>query len=368
MRKKEEAKNKAISVGKLKPHAFVSPPRLFTTAVETQTARTVTPNQSDRASTTDKDSTTLDSDEETVVEGQVVDEATDLVPEPPSLEPLLGNVDGKVLFDPATTEFNLFQGELLQAALTSDDASLETMSSDKRIAKLQKKVKSLETQLAYKESQLETQGRGYCLLQTENEAYKKTIEDHASGNKEIADSVRDLSKSNAQLMAVNKSLEAENKKLKASGGGADPALLKRVQTENKELKQSNEALKLQLAEATKSLRGAGKGFLKAEVNDMAVKKINTWVKEVGYREWKFSDGPDEQREFAEMAYNGIKDDRELGWAKEDADSYLGFEEFNRIYDESVRKALNSRRQYTQTKCKNAITGKFASDLAGFALN
>ena len=104
------------------------------------------------------------------------------------------------------------------------------------------------------------------------------------------------------------------------------------------------------------------------MNDLAVKKINTWVKEVGYREWKFSDGPDEQREFAEMAYNGIKDDRELGWAKEDADSYLGFEEFNRIYDESVRKALNSRRQYTQTKCKNAITGKFASDLAGFALN
>ena len=126
--------------------------------------------------------------------------------------------------------------------------------------------------------------------------------------------------------------------------------------ENTKLVKTNKTLKEQLTKARQALKDAGKKT-DDEVVKSVVEIIKDWVKKVGYRQYRFAVGKTQQEKFCRDIYDGIKSNPALKWDDHtDSETYKDFDEFKRVYDASCRDALNKRRQYTQTLCKNAVTG------------
>lgn len=137
--------------------------------------------------------------------------------------------------------------------------------------------------------------------------------------------------------------------------------LEKLKKENKHLTTVNETLRVQLTNAKKALKKAGKSA-KDEVVEGVLDIIKTWIKEVGYRSVRFVVGEDQQVEFCRDVYDGIKGNPQLRFDDHtDPETYKDFDEFKRVYDASCRECLNKRRQYTQTLCQVATTGMFCCE-------
>ena len=131
-----------------------------------------------------------------------------------------------------------------------------------------------------------------------------------------------------------------------------------LKKENTKLTSTNETLKAQLKKARQALKDAGKKT-DDEVVKAVVDIIKKYVREVAYRKYRFAVGEEQQEEFCRAVYDGIKSDPQLRFDDHtDSETYKEFDEFKRVYDASCRNALNTRRQYTQTLCQNAVTGEF----------
>ena len=121
----------------------------------------------------------------------------------------------------------------------------------------------------------------------------------------------------------------------------------------------------------KELKKHGQTAAVVEMSKAGRKKVTDCVK-ILYREWKFVLGADQTTKFTTAIYDAIKDDKELGWSnKDDTDTHMDLEDFQRVYTKHALSSLNQRRQYTQTKCLNAAISKFvhvALNFVHFALN
>ena len=87
------------------------------------------------------------------------------------------------------------------------------------------------------------------------------------------------------------------------------------------------------------------------------KRIQKWTKCTGYSKTKFLTGSNHETQYVELVYDSIKGDKDMGFEdKDNVDRYLPLSEFRRIYTDTCRKALNERRQYTQTLLLRAAVG------------
>ena len=134
--------------------------------------------------------------------------------------------------------------------------------------------------------------------------------------------------------------------------------LEKLKKENGKLSHTNSTLLEQLKNAKNALKAAGKKS-QDEVSKNVVEIIKGWVKEVGYHQYRFVVGKDQQTKYCRAVYDGIKSDPKLRFDDNtNPETYMPFVEFERIYDASCRDALNKRRQYTQTLCQAAVVGEF----------
>ena len=152
---------------------------------------------------------------------------------------------------------------------------------------------------------------------------------------------------------------ATNQGQAASNSGLDALKkqLKEALQENKLLQKAKEDLTIKLKSCVDELKKAGK-TAPVEMSGAGQKKVKECVKDV-YREFKFVLGEKQRASFSTLIYDSIKDDKELGWSnKQDPDTCMDLEDFQRVYMKFALDCLNKRRQYTQTKCLNACISKF----------
>ena len=215
--------------------------------------------------------------------------------------------------------------------------------------RLQAKITDLEAKL----KRLQTQGKGKSSSKTSDDSSKKELQKCQAELKACKDA-------NAKLLESNGKLKKHVATQKASSNSSAGEDLKKALQSNEDLECTNKALLGRIDELQKALKGQGK-FVKSEVSNKVEKKINGWVKDIGYHKKKFLLTADDTENFLKSIYDDLKDDPELGWSnKDDKDAYKPFSEFQRVYDASVRGALSDRRQYTQTQCLQSIVGTYCS--------
>jgi len=167
-----------------------------------------------------------------------------------------------------------------------------------------------------------------------------------------------------QLREDNKELKKENKKL-----GKDVTSLqatiqekntdndeiskenKAFSDQNEDLKKDREHWKNKYDNCMKALKDTGKaaGF---EQKEDTKDKINSWIKEIGFRNTKFAQMNTKLVSFTEDCYDALKND--YGWEEE----ATRFEksEFVHIYKAHCTAQLSLRRQYNQTQLQKAAAG------------
>ena len=182
-----------------------------------------------------------------------------------------------------------------------------------------------------------------------------------------------------QAARQGKSGNSENPKKKpAKGSGSSSkantsispdtqALILRIKTlknENKNLKGEISDLRASLERALKALKDGGK-HMKEEVNVGIVKKLNEWVKKVGFVNTKFArdddDDPNDPESessltvFTKKVHQGLLSDLDL----DNKDSCHGcpIQEFVRICKGTVSNALSVRRQHVQSEGHKAMLGE-----------
>jgi chromosome segregation ATPase len=108
-----------------------------------------------------------------------------------------------------------------------------------------------------------------------------------------------------------------------------------------------------LVEAYKALKDAG-NHCKKEQKKAIKDKIQSWIKEVGFREVKFVKDK-ELNDFVDLVYESIKD--ELKLTVTGTDNFCSKTDFKRIYKAFIATELGDRRAYNQTGCLAACKGE-----------
>ena len=252
---------------------------------------------------------------------------------------------------------------------------------------LQKKIKALEQQLASLKAQNKTLASDLKNCSKDGNAeLDKAQKQVASLTRELSAKNRDIKKLEQLLQERDQEIEGlpdeesfqkvltkyrrykeASQKLQAqlnaangNGSNTDEGLALQMDVlvkEKKDLELANAQLRKALNAANDILKADGK-FSKHEVRDGVKKKIDEYIKNNLYHKNKFCVGIDKQKEFCRDVYDGIKDEPELGLGDPNDKHYKPFDEFFRIYDATCRAALQNRRQYTQTKCFEAVIGTF----------
>ena len=265
------------------------------------------------------------------------------------LEKQVQDLEHRPLIDPSKS--NSSDVEALTKQLEASLASLESMTTEKNnyqaaLNRVRDQCRGLGMDRALtadrlKQAQAEIT-RLSAALRTTSDALTKarTATDTASATANTASATRSAPSSagdTIELEGMAVDLEEKDKTIR-------------------ELELVKEKLTNQVEVYKKILRDAGK-HAPEEVSKAVVKRIQKWTKCTGYSETKFLTGSNHETQYVELVYDSIKGDKDMGFEdKDNVDRYLPLSEFRRIYTDTCRKALNERRQYTQTLLLRAGVG------------
>jgi regulator of replication initiation timing len=170
-------------------------------------------------------------------------------------------------------------------------------------------------------------------------------------------STADLKKLTDEKVAAEKtadSLVVANEGLNADVEDLTGAVTE-LTAENNEFRKDNANLNKHLKAAMTALKATG-NHSTMEESKTVKNKIHAYVKEHGFREWKFIKSDVPKKAFVDEIYNNIAE--ALGMTDLESDFYCSKENFHRIYTGVSVKKLGDRRQLTQTMMLKAALSTY----------
>ena len=175
---------------------------------------------------------------------------------------------------------------------------------------------------------------------------------------ELIEKCKDFKSNNDKLRA--KLAELKKKSPPAVNQKVDEKLAKELEDAQKRIKYLEGLTgRLQATiEQCQDVMGKHKLALPVEMSTIGQKKVREYCRDVCILDSPFVTTMEEKGALIQRIYDGIKDDPELGYTKDDPDTQMDYSEFQRIYGKNCVDQLNQQRQNLVTKLWHAAHGKF----------
>jgi myosin heavy subunit len=257
-----------------------------------------------------------------------------------------------------------------------------------------KKVEQLKKELKAKDTTIEKVNKELLVLRSTNEELSNTnnvqLEDIeglksdvsrlTEGNKDLEAKLvdhktmvtqyenlqKDFDKNRNELIETQKQLEAFQSDNGPPANGAFTHTAKDYNDlveRNRRLGRKNSELGIRIAKVEDCLKQAIKACKKAGVSakferhDDVCKHLAVYIKEPGYRKFKFVKGDEATKKFLQACYDYVTKELPSMKNSADKDDYCPFDEFERIYEPFCQGTLATRRQYSQSSMVKSLVRK-----------